>query len=268
MGASVAAAAATGGARVFWSAAGRSAATRERAERAGLLECPDVQALCERCRVVLSVCPPEEALGLARTVSDLGFAGTYVDANAVSPATARKIAAVFDPAAVSFVDGGLIGPPAWKAGSTRLHLSGPRAAEVAALFAGSPLETKCVGDEIGAASALKMVFAAQTKGTTALLAAIVTVAEANGVRSALFEEWEQTQPGLVARSQGMAPMIGAKAWRFEGEMREIAATFEAAGLPAGFHTAAAEVYGRLAGFKEGPPPDLAALIQRLRESSD
>ena len=39
----------------------------------------------------------------------------------------------------SYVDGGIIGPPPVAAGSTRLYLSGPRAAEVRELFEASPL---------------------------------------------------------------------------------------------------------------------------------
>ena len=37
-------------------------------------------------------------------------------------------------------------------------------------------------------------------------------------------------------------------------MEEIAATFDAAGLPQGFHAAAAEIYRRLAPWKDAPTP--------------
>jgi hypothetical protein len=49
-------------------------------------------------------------------------------------------------------------------------------------------------------------------------------------------------------------------------MKEIAATFEAAGLPAGFHNAAAELWERLAPFKDqtDPVPAIADVIDSLR----
>ena len=133
------------------------------------------------------------------------------------------------------------------------------------MFDHSPLHTTVIPGEIGAASAMKMVFAAYTKGTTALLAAILGVAEKEGVRNVLESQWgqaftEQTHQRVVSNS--------AKAWRFEGEMREIAATFENAGLPGGFHAAAAEVFDQLAQFKDEPAADIVELLKVLNQSRD
>ncbi|MGH8246850.1 MAG: hypothetical protein ACREUU_10505, partial [Gammaproteobacteria bacterium] len=76
-------------------------------------------------------------------------------------------------AGVSFVDGGIIGRPAREPGQTWLYLSGPRARDIAACFAAGPLKSRVLGMTIGKASALKMCFAAYSKGTTALLCAIL-----------------------------------------------------------------------------------------------
>jgi len=58
--------------------------------------------------------------------------------------------------------------------------------------------------------------------------------------------------------------VTAKAWRFEGEMNEIAETFHEAGLPAEFHRAAAEIYRRLSDFKDADEaPALEDLLQAL-----
>jgi 3-hydroxyisobutyrate dehydrogenase-like beta-hydroxyacid dehydrogenase len=264
MGASVGAAARSAGTRVLWCSEGRGAATRDRAESAELEERTSLQTLCDESDFVVSVCPPAHER-LAADVAATGFSGVFVDANAVAPDTVRALEVHFDVARVRFVDGGLIGPPAWREGTTRLHLSGEGAAEVAALFAGSSLEAHVVEGGVGAASALKMVFAAQTKGHSALLLAALAAAAAHGVEEALLAEWEKTQPALVGRVQGSAPMLAAKAWRFEGEMLEIAETLRAAGLPPGFHQAAAELYGRLAGFKDAEAPDLATVLAQLRD---
>lgn len=57
----------------------------------------------------------------------------------------------------------------------------------------------------------------------------------------------------------------AQAWRFAGEMEEIALTFAEAGLPSGFHQAAAEVYRRLAEFRgHTATPALSEILIALR----
>ena len=265
MGSSVGACLASSGARVCWDAAGRSDATAARAEAAGLEPCESLDALVAGCDAIVSVCPPNVAESLAREVCERGFRGLYVDANAVAPSTTRRMAALFAEAepAVDFVDGGVVGPPARRPGTTRLYLSGPRSAEVAGWFSGSALEARVIEGAVGAASALKMVYAGWTKGSIALLAAVYATARAEGVAGEIVREWEQSIPELPARLRGV-PGVGRKAWRFAGEMREIAATFEAAGLPGGFHEAAAELYERLADLKDADEmPDIDALAARL-----
>ena len=237
MGSAVGAALAAGGHRVAWASEGRSAQTVERAAAAGMDDLGDVAALLARAEVVLSICPPHAALEVAALAA--GFDGVYVDANAVSPQTAREARALVGG---RFVDGGIIGPPPTTPGATRLYLSGHDAAAVAALFAGGPLQAIVIDGEVGAASALKMVYAAWTKGTAALLVALRAVARANGVDDALLAEWARSQPSLPDRAARAAASTAGKAWRWEAEMREIAATFDAAGQPDGFHLAAAEVF--------------------------
>jgi 3-hydroxyisobutyrate dehydrogenase-like beta-hydroxyacid dehydrogenase len=236
MGAAVGAALRSRGTRVLWASEGRSAETASRATAAGLEDAVSVDELARSCDVILSVCPPHAALDVARSVGD--FAGAYVDANAVSPATARAVAATV----ARCVDGGIVGPPPLEPGTTRLYLSGPEAPLVADLFAGTALEARLVSDEIGAASAVKMAYAAWTKGTAALLLAVRSLARVEGVEPTLLEEWELSLPELPARSVRAAESAATKGWRWIGEMEEIAATFAAADLPPGFHLAAAEVF--------------------------
>ena len=256
MGSSVAAAC-TG--RCIWASEHRSQATVERAEAAGIEDVGDVRTLVTMADTVVSVCPPEAALAQARQIAGLGFTGVYVDANATSPATARRVASMFEHA----VDGGIVGPPSVAPGTTRLYLSGTHAADVARRWEGSVLDARVVGTEPGAASALKMCYAAWTKGTAALLLAVLSVATVEDVDAELIEEWDISQPELLKRANGAARGSAPKAWRFAGEMDEIAATFRDAGLPSGFHDAAADVFRRLAGFKDAAPPSLDDVIETL-----
>jgi 3-hydroxyisobutyrate dehydrogenase-like beta-hydroxyacid dehydrogenase len=263
MGSSIGASLTGAGHQVSWVTEGRSRASAERARSAGLEAVDTLAGALRTVSHVISVCPPDAALALARSVAATGFAGTYVDANAVSPASAREIhAAVGD----AYVDAGIIGPPAWKEGTTRLYVAGSRAAEVAGWFSGSPTDARAIDAEPGAASALKMAYAAYTKGSAALLLAVRALAEHEGVTQTLLEEWDLSQPGLRGRSELTAVGTSAKAWRFEGEMREIAATFEAADLPGGFHEAAAEIYARMSSLKDVDGADLHAVLTRLLAS--
>jgi 3-hydroxyisobutyrate dehydrogenase-like beta-hydroxyacid dehydrogenase len=254
---------------VLWASHGRSPATAERAAAAGLTDAGTVAELARRAEIVLSVCPPHAARSVAGSVR--GFRGVYVDANAVSPHSVRSVANAVGAGAAAareasqsgagvggaghggavFVDGGIIGSPPRPGAApdapngTRLYLSGERAAEVAGLFAGTPIGTRIVEGDIGAASAVKMAYAAWTKGTAALILAARALARADGVEDSLLAEWALSQPSLAGRSERAAQSAAAKGWRWDAEMTEIAASMAAAGLPDGFHLAAAEIFRRV-----------------------
>ena len=237
MGAAVGAALRERGVDVLWVSAGRSAATAERAKAAGLDDAGDLGELCRRCDTLLSICPPHAALDVAQATD--GFAGIYVDANAISPETALKIAKLHP----RFVDGGIVGPPPTRAGTTRLYLSGEEAERIAELFAGTNVDARAI---FGSASALKAAYAGWTKGSAALLLTVRELARAEGVEDALLAEWRLSIPELEERLAGAERSARCKGWRWIGEMDEIARSMNAQDLPTGFHEAAAEVFRRAA----------------------
>jgi 3-hydroxyisobutyrate dehydrogenase-like beta-hydroxyacid dehydrogenase len=250
MGASVGAAARTGGHRVLWTSAGRGADTKRRAAAAGLEDAGTLPALVAASDVILSVCPPHAAVEVARDVAAQRFRGIFVDGNAIAPVTAREIDGIVRAAGAIYVDGGIIGPPPDTPGTTRLYLSGDAASRVSALFAGSPLEAPVLPGELTGASAIKMAYAAWTKGSQALLMAVRALATAEGVDEALLAEWHRSQPDLPKRSDNAAKGTARKAWRWVGEMHEIATAFSSAGLPHGFHRGAEEVYRRMTPYRD------------------
>jgi hypothetical protein len=238
MGAAVGAALRQTGQTVVWASQGRSAASADRAAEAVLEDVGTLEELGRRSDVVISLCPPHAALEVARALP--GFAGIYVDANAVSPATARSIADVVG----RCVDGGVVGPAPQSSGTTRLYLSGADAPFIADLFAGTIVDARVVSEDVGAASALKLAYAAWTKGTSALLLAVRAMARVEGVEELLLDEWRLSLPDVPEQSITAARSALRKGWRWVGEMDEIAEAFAVAGLPDGFHRAAAEIYGR------------------------
>ena len=269
MGISVAATIHNSGHKVYWASGGRSRQTRERAEKFNLIDSATLADLCETCKVVVSVCPPHAAEEVARQVLGHSFEGLYLDVNAISPQRAVRIGNAMKKAGVEFVDGGIIGGPAWESRKTWLYLSGEKASEASACFSGGPLETTVIGTAAGKASALKMCYAAYTKGTTALLCAILATAEELGVREELATQWSRNWADFGEQSGQRVRQATAKAWRFAGEMAEIAATFREAGLPGEFHTAAEMIYRRMAGFKDAPAtPALEEVLRTLIETPE
>ena len=272
MGAAVGQCLAAAGHRVLWVPSGRSSASAARAEAAGLTGVDrGLAELVRSAEVIMSVCPPHAALDTARQVAAAGFGGLYLDANAISPATAREVAAIVaggeggGGVGADGVDGGIIGTPPVRPGFIRLYLSGSRAGQVQELFDDTPVDVRVVDHGglggaaqdgsaqdgsgagigvVGSASAVKMAYASWTKGSAALLLAARTLARAQGVEDVLLAEWGLSQPGLEERSARAAGSAASKGWRWVAEMEEIAATMGAAGLPEGFHLAAAEIYRR------------------------
>jgi 3-hydroxyisobutyrate dehydrogenase-like beta-hydroxyacid dehydrogenase len=240
MGAAVGASLRERGVSVLWASAGRSQATAQRAQAAGLEDAGDVRELRHRSDILLSICPPHAALEVADAA--YFFQGIYVDANAISPELARTVAGL----QLRFVDGGIVGPPPSRPGTTRLYLSGGEAEHVAALFAGTNVEARVISEQVGAASALKAAYAGWTKGSAALLLTVRELARAEGVENALLEEWRLSIPELEERLAGAERSAHRKGWRWIGEMEEIARSMAAQDLPAGFHQAAAEVFRRAA----------------------
>ena len=264
MGISIAASATHSGHEVYWLSDGRSEKTRHRAEKHHLVKVDSLFEFCQICEVIISICPPHAAEEVATAVSESNFKGLYLEANAISPQRAIAIREMLEAHGIHFVDGGVIGGPAWVAEETWLYLSGERAKEVAQCFSNGPLETRIIGKQIGKASALKMCYAAYTKGMTALLSAIVATSEELEVRNELYHHWDRDEPGFSEQVNRRVRRVTAKAWRFEGEMQEIASTFREAGLPDGFHLAAADIYHRIADFKDATePPPLTDVLKAL-----
>jgi 3-hydroxyisobutyrate dehydrogenase-like beta-hydroxyacid dehydrogenase len=257
MGSAVGGALLRGGARVVTTVAGRSERTRRLALEAGLELLPARGDVVEAAEVLLSIVPPDQAEAVAGELAD---ARLLADLNAVSPATARRISAE--------VDGSISGPPPRTSGTTRIYLSGPRAGEVAALpFEG--VDVIVVGSEVGAASAVKMSTASVYKGSTAVLAQALRAADHYGVL-------EHVLGDLAGLAEGAGRRIGraaSKAERYVGEMHEISAAQEAAGLDPALFEAMANVYAEIASTllgqaaPEDPESELVQVLAQLRSRS-
>ena len=240
---------------------GRSVASVQRAQAAGMVGVSDAQIATAD--FILSIVPPGDALGVAKRLAPaLRAAGKkpiYVDCNAVNPATVLRIARTVEETGATFVDGGIIGgPPTPGSKGTKLYVSGPTASRVAELEAFG-LEVKVQPGPIGAASAMKMSYAGITKGFTALGAAMMLAAARAGTTDALRAELPASQPALHGWLTRAMPKMYSKAYRWVAEMEEISGFVGEDPAAAQFFQAAARFYERIAADFDGERAECAAL---------
>jgi len=244
MGSGVGAALHASGLEVITSLDGRSERTKSLAAQAGLIDVGSLNDVMDRADLVLSILVPSEAESLAARAAEairtVGKPVAFADCNAVSPDTAKRMAAVIDAADGRFIDAGIIGSPPRGGKPPRFYASGPHEAVLGELD-GRGITVPLMGGEVGRASAIKMCYASVTKGTQALYAAALVAAESLGTYDELIAEMESRQPEMLKRVQGVAA-LSAKAHRWIGEMEEIASTFAAAGVTPKLHEGSADIF--------------------------
>ncbi|PIW30606.1 MAG: hypothetical protein COW30_01825 [Rhodospirillales bacterium CG15_BIG_FIL_POST_REV_8_21_14_020_66_15] len=250
--------------------AGRSDRTRGLAAKGGFRDVPDLETLVGEAGLILSILPPASALDQARDLAAAmkaaGRAPVYVDCNAVSPATMAEVAAVLGEAGAPVIDGGIIGLAPAPGRSTRFYVSGPDTAPMTALD-GQGISVIDMGGEIGRASGMKMAYAGLTKGTNALQTAVLMLATQLGLVDELIAEFEDSQQAALKNMRARVPRLPADAGRWVREMEEIAATYREAGLPGGFHDAAADIFRILAATPFGAETRETIDVDRTMEQS-
>ncbi|GGC38914.1 6-phosphogluconate dehydrogenase [Siccirubricoccus deserti] len=253
------------GCTVLTSLAGRSEASARRAAEAGMRDATPAELA--GADIFLSVLPPAEAQATAEWLAPALAAAprkaVYADCNAISPRTALLVAGIIAPTGAGFVDGGIIGGPPREDGYTPvLYVSGEEAGRLMPLN-DHGLEVRLTPGGVGAASALKMSYAGITKGLVALASAMILAAGRNGAAEGLRAELERSQPQLLAWFGRMVPPMYDKAYRWVGEMEEIADFTgpEAAAI----YQAIAGFYATMATDNAGPKEATAALSAFLRK---
>ena len=235
------------GLRVITSLKGRSEASSTRAAEQGIVDVGSLDDVVASSDLMLSILVPSEALvfaataaeSIVRTNSHVAFA----DCNAVSPATGVKIGKIITAAGGVFIDAGIIGGSPKTGAIPRFYASGEHAGILAELD-GKGISVPVMRGAIGRASGLKMLYAALTKGTAALHASTLMAAKSLGLFDDLIHELEQSQSGTLT-AMGRVNSISAQAFRWIGEMEEIASTFENAGVTPNIHAGAAETFQKI-----------------------
>jgi L-threonate 2-dehydrogenase len=266
MGAGVGARLAERGLRVVTSLEGRSAASAERAKAAGMVSVSDRE--CAQADFFLSILPPSEALPLAEKMAALigpsNKKPVYVDCNAVSPPTKVKIGQVVTQAGSPFVDVGIIGlPPRANYDGPYLIAAGPDTGSFVPL-GDFGLTIRPVDGPVGAASAVKMSYAGITKGITALGSMMMLGATRGGVADELRNQLERSHPAFMNNFRRAVPDMFDKAYRFVGEMEEIADFVGEDKEARQMYLAIADFYRRMAADHDGEGKETGALAEFLK----
>jgi 3-hydroxyisobutyrate dehydrogenase-like beta-hydroxyacid dehydrogenase len=228
---------------------GRSEHTRSLAARAGIEDAGDIDGAVAEADLILSILPPDRAIpqaeAVAASMKSTGKTPAYVDCNAISPMTMQKVADSLSGTGCQIIDCGIIGLNPIKTPPTRFYVSGPDCSAIEAIGHDALRVTK-ISDNVGAASALKMVYAAGTKGVWTLQTALLLTAARQGVLEPLLDELAYSQSGPLQAMRGRVPFLPADSARWVPEMEEIADTFAASGVTDGFHRGAADIFRLLA----------------------
>ncbi|MEU3954028.1 DUF1932 domain-containing protein [Streptomyces achromogenes] len=265
MGAAIAACAARNSAGVLWCSQGRSPASVARAEQAGLTPVSTLHELVDRSNIIISLCPPAAAEDLAREVAGHAFTGTYVEANAISPERAERIASLLRPTA-TVVDGAVVGSPPVRGKTPALYLSGPTEATttVEAVFTGTAVRTKVLGTKTGQASALKLSYTAFQKASRVLASLATGMARQYDVDQELLEVAARRSTSYLAEPE-YTTKVAARAWRWGPELDEAADTLAAVGLPPEMLRAAASTLARWHDAKDDGSLTLTDALDRLAQ---
>jgi 3-hydroxyisobutyrate dehydrogenase-like beta-hydroxyacid dehydrogenase len=225
---------------------GRSDETRRMAADAGMRDCGGLEDLVRTCDLVISVVSPAQARavadGVAAALRETGRRIAFADLNAISPQAARDEERVIREAGGIFIDGGIVGPPPrGEKARPRIYVAG----EDAVLFEQIQhpnLQVRVLSDRAGDASALKMCYAAMTKGVTAVTLELLVAAHDLGVEAALERELRDSRPDVLDWQLSNLATVPARSGRWVPEMQQIAATFAELGLTPTIFEGAAELY--------------------------
>jgi len=235
--------------KTYTNLTGRSSRTINLSTSSGLENLSSDTELLKKSELIISILPPSHAKDIAKRIisaippSEPIITKYFLDANAISPATAREINSFFDGTGIKFIDGAIVGePPKLKEdgtwGKPTLLLSGPERRE---LGLEGIIPILDAGEDIGKASALKMSFASLTKGFSAIAIQSLGSAQYYNLLGPLFTLLQSHNPRGYQQIQNLVG-IPPKAYRWVGEMEEIEQTFAEAGFDGG-----TRIFGGVAG---------------------
>ena len=184
--------------------------------------------------LVLSLVTADAALGAARNYASLLAPGAiWCDMNSAAPETKREAAGFVEAAGGRYADVAVLAPVDPARLAVPLLVAGPCAEEAAVLLrAAGFTKVRCVGDEVGRASAIKMIRSVMVKGIEALTDEMMAAARAAGVAGEVLASLDASEKAWAwtRRAQYNLERMAVHGLRRAAEMEEAAKTLAALGV--------------------------------------
>ena len=213
---------------------------------------------------VFSVVTADQAYAAAEQAApDLGEGALWFDCNSCAPQTKVRAAKVIEAAGGRYVDVAVMAPVHPKRHEVPLLISGAHVAAAETVLRQLGMKPRTAGDTVGQASSVKMLRSVMVKGLEALTAECFLAARRAGVEDQVIGSLEASDPDIRWRDRATYNLerMMVHGARRAAEMREVALTVEALGLPNGLSAATAAWQDHISGL--GLEPGDADLMARL-----
>ena len=246
------------------------AAKRAEYARAGVAGCETAAAALAGAAAALSLVTADQAVAAARQAAGgLPAAAFWFDMNSVAPDTKRAAAGVIEGAGGRYVDVAVMSPVHPGGRGVPLLLSGPHAeAGAAMLRAVGFTKVRVVADEVGRASAIKMIRSVVVKGIEALTAECVLAASRADVLEEVLRSLDASPPPASwgARADYNLDRMMVHGVRRAAEMEEVVKTLDALGTGSAMSRGTVERQRAMGALGiVDPPGGLTAKIAALDE---
>ena len=243
---------------------------------------PALEAACRRYRV-RQVDSIAEALDAADAVfclvtadqalvaAQMGAAhlrpGTWwFDGNSCAPQTKQQAAGIIAGQGGRYIDMAIMAPVHPLKHQVPITLSGSQAGAAGDTLRALGFSPRCLGPQVGEASAIKMIRSVMIKGMEALSAECFLAARRAGVDAAVLASLQASDPQFdwAARGAYNLERMMVHGARRAAEMREVVRTLEGYGLPDGMSAASAHWQDMIAALALEPgATDLGSRADRI-----
>ncbi|MXQ14249.1 NAD(P)-dependent oxidoreductase [Microvirga makkahensis] len=216
----------------------------EAARSRGLRFEASVKAAIEDADWVFAAVTADQSLEAAKSaLSALKPGQLYIDINSVSPGRKKETAELVEATGAAYLDMAVMAPVHPRGHATPVLIAGRTAADLAPTLAAHGFSFEAVGNDVGAATAIKMVRSLFVKGLEALTVETMLAARASGCLERVMGSLAETFPGLgwPKNVEYMFERTLRHGIRRAAEMREVAKTYDELGFVGRLADAVADV---------------------------
>jgi 3-hydroxyisobutyrate dehydrogenase-like beta-hydroxyacid dehydrogenase len=236
---------------------------------------PEMEKAISGADWIISAVTADRSLEAAESAADhLRQGQLFIDINSVSPRRKQQAAALVTARNARYLDMAVMAPVHPRGHATPVLLAGPMANALRADFEALGFTFEIIGDEVGAATAIKMVRSMFVKGLEALTVETLMAAATAGCFDRVVNSLAETFPGLgwPDNARYMFERTLRHGARRAAEMHESAVTYDELGFAGALADRIADVQDKMGGLAAvelpaGPLEEAVAQIAALRREA-